>query len=234
MDDFNRRQFIGTVAGSLALPSSAEEPATDLVLWYGQPAEKWTDALPIGNGRLGAMVFGGIDDDRLQLNEDTLWSGGPRQWDNPDAKKHLAEVRRLVLDEKNYVEADRVCRKMQGSYNESYLPLGDLRLGFENPGPVSEYRRELNLDTAVSRVTYRSGDAVFTREAFSSAPDQAMVVRLKSSRPASLTFTISLDSPLTHAREAVGGGMLRLYGKAPSHVEPNYVKSDDPVIYDEG
>jgi alpha-L-fucosidase 2 len=121
---------------------------------------------------------------------------------------------------------------MQGPYNESYLPLGDLRLSFENPGTVSEYRRELNLDTALSRVTYRSGDSVFTREAFASTPDQAIVVRLKSSRPASLSLTVSLDSLLRHTREPVTAGMLRLYGKAPAHVEPNYVKSDDPVVYD--
>ena len=178
------------------------------------------------------MVFGGIHNDRLQLNEDTLWSGGPREWNNPDAKRHLADVRRLVLEEKNYIEADRVCRRMQGPYNESYVPLGELLLGFENPGPISEYRRELNLDTAVSRVSYRSGDAVFTRETFASAPDQAIIVRLKSNKRASLSLTLSLDSPLQHSGEPVSGGLLRIYGKAPSHVEPNYVKSDDPVVYD--
>jgi alpha-L-fucosidase 2 len=84
---FNRRQFVGTVAASLSASAQAQQPETDLVLWYDKPAEKWTDALPLGNGGLGAMVFGGLEDELLQLNEDTLWSGGPRDWNNPDAKE---------------------------------------------------------------------------------------------------------------------------------------------------
>jgi alpha-L-fucosidase 2 len=234
MINLNRREFMGAVAAaSLTTTSATEPPEANLTLWYRQAADKWTDALPIGNGRLGAMVFGGVENERLQLNEDTLWSGSPREWNNPEAKKYLPEVRRLVLEEKNYVEADKVCKKMQGPYNESYLPLGDLRLAFEHAGPVTEYRRELNLDTAVSRVTYRGGDAVFTREAFASAPDQAVVVRLTCTQPGSLTLTVALDSPLHHAAAASGNDTLQLSGKAPSHAEPNYVRSEHPILYDE-
>lgn len=231
----NRREFIGAVPAGLAGVASLVEGAEirDLVLWYRQPATLWTDALPIGNGRLGAMVFGGVESERLQFNEDTLWSGCPKDWDNPEARKHLPEVRRLVLEEQNYPEADRVCQKMQGPYNQSYLPMGTLRLAFDGGPDVTNYRRELDLDTATSRVSYRRGDAEFTREAFSSAPDQAILVRLTCNRPGQLTLTVSLDSELKSSVTADGESQLRLAGKAPSHVDPNYFKSDNPIVYDE-
>src|SRR5208282_3655145 len=108
----------------------------EAVLWYKQPAGKWTDALPIGNGRLGAMVFGGVAAERLQLNEDTLWSGAPRPWNNPEAKQHLEEVRSLVLDRQDYAGGDRLCRQMQGPYNQSYQPLGDLHLEWQPSGEI--------------------------------------------------------------------------------------------------
>src|SRR4051794_31030015 len=101
-----------------------EPMMADLILWYQQPAQQWVEALPVGNGRLGAMVFGGVATERLQLNEDTLWSGGPTDWNNPQAKDVLPEVRRLIFAGK-YVETDALCRKMQGPYNQSYEPLGD-------------------------------------------------------------------------------------------------------------
>ncbi len=226
---------MGTIpAASVATRQAGAAPkAGDPVLWYRQPAAKWTDALPIGNGRLGAMVFGGIETERLQLNEDTLWSGHPREWNNPDARQHLSEIRRLVLEDENYVAADHVCKKMQGPYNQSYVPLGDLKIEFGGGGAATAYRRELNLDTAVSRVTYRSGDAEFTREVFASAPDQVIVVRLTASQSGRLSFTVALDSPLRAATEAEGPDSLCLRGKAPAHVDPDYLKSENPVIYDD-
>src|SRR3954453_5762052 len=117
-------------------PICAEEtmtefPTSDLKLWYRQPAQQWVDALPIGNGRLGAMVFGGVEAERLQLNEDTFWSGGPKPWNNPHALQVLPRVRELVFAGK-YQEADQLCRQMHGPFNESYQPLGDLRLALEH------------------------------------------------------------------------------------------------------
>lgn len=211
-----------------ALP--ADTAPHDLVLWYRKPAAVWTDALPIGNGRLGAMVFGGVESERLQLNEDTLWSGHPREWNNPDAKNHLAALRKLVLEEENYVEADKLCRKLQGPYNQSYLPLGNLWLKFEGGGEVSEYRRELDLDTAIARVSYRRGAAEYTREAFVSAADAMIVIRLQGSQP--FTLEAAIDNPVRSRAEAAGN-TLRLTGKAPAHVDPNYLKSDNPVRYDD-
>src|SRR6202021_1630804 len=147
------REFVALgSAAALAPEVLAQARPGGAILWYRQPAEKWTDALPIGNGRLGAMVFGSVESERLQLNEDTLWSGGPREWNNPGAKQHLAEVRRLVLEQQDYGGGDHECRQMQGPYNESYLPLANLHIKIEHAGPAQDYRRELDLGTAISRV----------------------------------------------------------------------------------
>ncbi len=235
MPRYTRREFVGGVTATLAASKLAAQTdeANRLILWYRKPADKWTDALPVGNGRLGAMVFGGVNDERVQLNEDTLWSGvGPREWNNPDAKQHLPEVRRLVMEAKDYVGADNECKKMQGPYNQSYQPLGNLRLAIEHAGDPTDYRRELDLDTAIARVSYRIAGAQYTREVFASAPDQAVVVRLTTDAPAGLTLTVAIDSPVQSNSQTEGNATLRLIGKAAAQVEPNYVNSRNPVIYD--
>jgi alpha-L-fucosidase 2 len=228
-----RREFVASAAALCAAQADPQAPAPGaLVLWYKQPAARWTDALPLGNGRLGAMIFGGVTDERIQLNEDTLWSGAPREWNNPDAKQHLAEVRRLVFDDQDYVGADRVCQRMQGPYNESYQPIGNLHIVIGHSAAADGYRRELDLDSALSRVSYRIGQSEYTREAFASAPSQVIAVRYATTDPAGLNLIVSIDSPVRSKSEASGAGVLRLTGKAPSHAEPNYVRSSDPVQYD--
>ncbi len=228
MTHATRREFIATVSGALALGA---ESSSDLKLWYRQPAKIWTDALPVGNGRLGAMVFGGVETERLALNEDTLWSGSPRPWNNRDAKKALPEVRRLVAEEK-YHEADALCKKMQGPYNQSYQPLGNLILKFDARGDVADYRRDLDLDTAIATVSYRVGGARFTREVFCSAPDRAIMVRLACDKPGLLTFSATLESPV-RSDSTISAGDLRLAGKAPAHVDPNYFHTANPIVYDD-
>jgi alpha-L-fucosidase 2 len=232
----SRRDFIRTTGATLAsaLTPAAGAPAPDsLTLWYRQPAAQWTEALPIGNGRLGAMIFGSVESERLQLNEDTLWSGSPRDWNNPDAKNHLAEVRRLVLEQKDYAAAEKACQKMQGPYTESYQPLGDLHLDFGTQPEVAGYRRELDLNTAIARVTYRAGNVEFTREVLASAPDDVIAINLTASQPGALTFTVRLDSPLRSKTDSPRPGFLRLAGKAPSHVDPSYLDAKDGVQYDD-
>src|SRR5215212_5503170 len=160
----------------------SEQPASDLILWYRQPAQQWVEALPIGNGRLGAMLFGGVASERLQLNHDTLWSGGPSDWNNPRAKDILPELRALIFAGQ-YAEADQVAKQMQGPYGQSYLPLGDLHLAFRHSAPMDSYQRWLDLDSATAGVRYTLDGATFTREAFASAPDQAIVVRLACDQP---------------------------------------------------
>ena len=226
-----RREFVAGISAAIGAAGAAPaEPA--LQLWYSKPAEIWTDALPIGNGRLGAMIFGGAPIERIQFNEDSLWSGSPRPWNNPDAKRHLPEVRRLVLEKQDYVGADQVCKKMQGPFNESYLPMGDLHIRVDHGVELRDYRRELDLDTAVARVSYRIGKAQYVREAFVSMPDQLIVLRMTTTDPAGMNLTLALDSPVRSTTE-VHDGLLILTGKAPSHTEPNYVQSDKPIVYDD-
>jgi len=207
-------------------------PVNNLALWYKQPARLWTEALPIGNGRLGAMVFGGVESERFQLNEDTLWSGFPKDWNNPAAKAVLPEIRRLLRQQK-FTEADALCKKMQGPYNQSYLPLGDLHLQFEGLADVTNYRRELNLDTAIATTTFQSGQTTYTREVFSSFPDQLIVVRCTANGPVKLNFSATLSSALRAKSAAAGPTSLQLTGKAPAHVDPNYYRTPNPIIYDE-
>lgn len=221
------------VSASLAAARADVPPAAGLLLWYRKPADKWTDALPIGNGRLGAMVFGGAPVERIQLNENTLWSGAPRPWNNPEAKQHLPEVRRLVLEEQDYVAADGVCKKMQGPYNESYLPMADLHLRMDHGPEVNAYRRELDLDTGLSRVSYRVGTAEYVREAFASFPDQVIALRLTTTDPAGMGLTLTLDSLVRSTTAVAGEGLMVLTGKAPAHTEPNYVRSNNAVVYDD-
>jgi alpha-L-fucosidase 2 len=238
----SRREFVkqsAALAGALTVEragaghskaGATQQVASDLTLWYRRPAQQWVEALPVGNGRLGAMVFGGVERERLQLNEDTLWTGGPRDWNNPNAPKALAEVRRLVAEGK-YVEADRAARGMQGLYTQSYAPLGDLVLTFEHGNASRGYRRQLDLQSAIAAVRYRIGDTNYVREVIASHPDQAIVVRLSADRPGMITFTATLDSLLRHDVQQ-DGDVLKLAGRAPAHADPSYFDSGKtPIVY---
>ncbi|NLA52482.1 MAG: glycoside hydrolase family 95 protein, partial [Alcaligenaceae bacterium] len=205
-----------------------------LKLWYQRPAQEWVEALPIGNGRMGGMVFGGVEKERIQMNEDTLWSGHPRDTNNYDAINHLDEVRQLIFDGQ-YVKAQEIIEeKMVGTWNQSYQPMVDLYLDFSHLGDVAEYRRELDLDTAVARVEYRVGDVNYTREFFVSAADQVLAARVSSGIPGKVTMDIRLKSVHPASIAKIDDKCICLHGRVPSHVEPNYVKIDKAVIYDEG
>ncbi|MCX6047564.1 MAG: glycoside hydrolase family 95 protein, partial [Chloroflexi bacterium] len=164
-----------------------------LKLWYRQPAAQWVEALPIGNGRLGAMVFGGAEQEHLQLNEDTLWSGARREWNTPGAKAALPDLRKAIFAG-NFGEADQLAKQLQGVFTQSYQPLGDLHVSVVHDGTIRDYYRDLDLDTAVATVQYRVKDTTFLREAFVSAPAQAIVLHLYCDRPGQLNFTVHLDS----------------------------------------
>ncbi|HET9316377.1 MAG TPA: glycoside hydrolase family 95 protein [Vicinamibacteria bacterium] len=166
------------------------------VLFYRQPAKEWVEALPVGNGRLGAMVFGGVPEERIQLNEDTFWSGGPYDPVNEEALQYLPVVRQLLWEGRYREAQDLADRKLMGRprHLQAYQPLGDLRLTMVGHGRPTEYRRELDLDRAVVRIRYRIGPTTFTREVFASAPDQSIVVRLAADGPAKLHFAATLDS----------------------------------------
>ena len=232
MSRLTRRDFVAGVSALACIGDAAAQENGGLVLWFKKPAAQWTDALPIGNGRLGAMVFGGAKEERLQLNEDTLWSGAPRQWNNPEALKHLPEVRRLVLEEQDYVAADKVTKQMQGPFAEAYQPVGDLRIVMDHAEDVADYRRDLDLDSAVARTSYRVGEAHYEREAFVSAVDQVVVLRMTTTAPGGMNLTLGLGSPQRNAESSASAGLLRVTGKAPSHIVHTPKDPDDAVHYD--
>ena len=169
---------------------------TELELWYETPAREWTEALPVGNGRLGAMVFGGVPRERLQLNEETLWTGGPYSQVNPDAWPHLEDVRALIFAGQ-YAEAEALAeRTLMGRplKQMSYQPAGDLWIEQDLPGDAVGYRRALDLDAAMAVTTFRAGDTAFAREVLATAADGVIVIRLSADRPGSITFALSLTS----------------------------------------
>jgi len=190
------KQFFDPAQESKLSPKP-DAPTGKWVLWYQQPGSYWTDALPLGNGRLGAMVFGGVKREIVQLNEDTLWSGKPIDRAKPGAAEHLDEARRLLFNGK-YEEGQKlVYEKIMGlRLNRgihTYQSLGNVEFDFEyDDVPVTGYKRQLDLDTGVAAVAYTVGDVTYRREVFISAPDQVVVIRLSSDSPGSLSFGLSL------------------------------------------
>ena len=197
-------------------PMVGEAPAPDepLSLWYRQPARTWVEALPVGNGRLGAMVFGGTEQERLQLNEDTLWAGGPYDPVNPKAKDALPEVRRLIFEGQYGKARSRVATRVMAKplTQMPYQCLGDLFLTFPQAAAVSGYRRDLNLDTAVAAVTYSADGVRFTREVFSSPVDQVIVMKISADKRTAVSFSTRVHSPLRSDVAAVDGDTLVLHG----------------------
>ncbi|MHC4157008.1 MAG: glycoside hydrolase family 95 protein, partial [Planctomycetota bacterium] len=188
----------------------AERKGT-LKLWYSRPAKEWVEALPIGNGRLGAMVFGGVAEERIQLNEDTVWAGGPYDPTNPEALAALPKVRELIFAGKYRAAHQLIEEKMMARplRQMPYQPVGNLRLKFHEGGQdFSGYHRELDLETAIVRVAYRMGGVRYRREIFSSAVDQVIVMRLTADKPGSIAFSATMDSPQSVAVEASAGGLV--------------------------
>jgi alpha-L-fucosidase 2 len=196
------------LAATLPLFATEKSFAPETAIWFGTPAKDFTESTPLGNGRLGAMMFGGVDEERIVLNESSVWSGSRQDADRPEACKVLPEIQKLLLEGRNseaeaLVNANFTC-KGPGSANGSgdsqygcYQVLGNLHLSF--PGgtqsPVENYRRELNLNDAVAHMEFTRGGVTFTREMFASAPDQVMVLRLSSNRSKEITFDARLDRP---------------------------------------
>lgn len=182
-----------------------------LKLWYEQPASEWVEALPIGNGRLGAMVFGGIGAERVQFNESTVWTGHPHCYDHEGALHALPRMRQLLAEARTSFlrgdieaagclqkEAEQIGMREFMSVplrQKAYQPCGDLRLLFHGGGEAAEYHRELDLDSAVATVRYRIGDTVFKRECFASNPGDVIVLRITGDRPGKIGFMARMDSP---------------------------------------
>ena len=188
----------GLCASSAISVSKRRVPAEErLRLWYRQPAARWEEALPIGNGRLGAMIFGRVAQERLQLNEDTFWSGSPYYPDSPDAFAALPQVRALIAQGR-YKEASALASAKVMARPLTQMPystLGDLLLDFDTPEEPRDYMRALDLEQAITRISYRTSRGAVQREAFVSAPDQVILLRLQATEGESLSFTIGYRGP---------------------------------------
>ncbi|MBN8456973.1 MAG: glycoside hydrolase family 95 protein [Verrucomicrobia bacterium] len=229
---------------ALAAASVQGAPADPPALWYLQPAANWTEALPLGNGRMGAMVFGGVAEERIQFNESTVWTGKPHEYHHEGAAKFLPVLRDLCNQSRKLsIEADglekrgerdaanqrrKEAKEKQKEAEDigrrefmsiplgqrTYQPCGDLRITFPAGDECTNYRRKLDLDTAVSTVTYQAGGITFKRECFASFPDQVIVLRMSADKPASISFNARLDSPHKSSRTEIRqGDQLALVGQ---------------------
>jgi alpha-L-fucosidase 2 len=205
---------------SCAAPSSnASAIKTDdsLCLWYDKPAQKWEQALPVGNGRLGAMVFGGVEVERIQLNEESVWAGPPVPQIKPGTYEAIQKARQLLFENRQ-AEAEQLIAR-QVMVNDvgprSYQTLGDLHLILNQPkGMVSNYRRQLNLNTAIATTTFTIDGIAYTRQVFSSPVDQVIVVCLLADKPGTVNLEIALDRPADFETKSIGNNMLSMSGQA--------------------
>jgi len=206
---------------------------SDHVLWYKQPAQLFEESLVLGNGRIGASVFGGVNTDKIFLNDATLWSGEPVNANmNPEAYKNLPAIRE-ALNKGNYRLADKLNHKLQGKFSESYAPLGSLTLHFNHSTEPKYYYRKLDISNAISEVSYEINGVQYTREYFVSYPDKMLVIKLSSNQPGALNFDVSFESLLKN-NISVTDSTLQLKGHAPIHIEPVYRGAiANSIIYDE-
>ncbi len=203
-------------------------------LWYKQPAQYFEETLVLGNGKMGASVFGGVNSDKIYLNDVTLWSGEPVNANmNPEAYKNVPAIREALKDE-DYKRADELNKKLQGKFSESYAPLGTFFIDMRHEGEASNYYRELNISEAVSRTMYKINDVMFTREYFISYPDKIMVIKLTSSKKGELNFDIKMKS-LLRSKISATNYSLTMKGYAPIHAEPSYRGNmPNAVVFEEG
>ena len=211
--------FILALALLMGACSHDTKQESDLKLWYDKPAEVWNEALPVGNGRLGAMVFGDPAHETIQLNEETFWSGGPSRNDNPKAREALPEVRNLIFDGK-YQEAEKmvnenmVAEQLHGSM---YQTIGNLNLTFPGHDNYSNYYRELDIENALFTATYSVNGVDYNREVFASKPDQVIAVKLSASEKGSLSFSANFEEPLQKSARAIDANTLEMTGLSGSH-----------------
>ena len=214
------KQFINLLLLSLVICScSSEKHETDLKLWYPEPANMWEEALPIGNGRLGAMVFGNPANELIQLNENTIWAGSPNRNDNPDALEALPLVRQLIFDGK-YIEAQDVANQKiitRKSHGQPYQTAGNLRLNFEGHENFTDFYRELDIERAVATTRYMVDGVQYSREMFSSFTDEVVMVRLSADKAGAINFSAMLDRPGNVDVSTMGNDMLRMSGITSSH-----------------
>lgn len=215
--------------------AGGQPPAKNLsstILYMDQPAASWYEATPIGNGRLGGMVYGGVTKDTIRTNDDTFWSGEPRDLQRPGAYKCLPEIRKLLLEEKNLEAQELIDKHMLGPWNQNYMPLADILLEWPGNGNVSGYRRELDLNRGVVTITYTQNGVNYKRELFASYPDQALIMNISADKENAVEFIAGLGSQINNQTK-VEGDQIVINGQAPWHTDPNYTGVHPPV-YKEG
>ncbi len=214
------KYFFGLILLLLATPGIAQD-GPGLKLWYDAPSgTTWENALPVGNGRLGAMIYGNVAKETIQLNEHTVWSGGPNRNDNPDARAALPQIRQLIFDGKQK-EAEQLANESiitKKSHGQLFQPVGSLHLAFGGHENFTNYYRELDIERAVAKTSYVVGGVTYTREVLASFPDQVVAVHLTASQPNSLSFTASFATPHPNAaRNATPARELVLAGTTADH-----------------
>lgn len=227
--------FITSLSFSLMIVFTAcvsQGAKVDQKLWYHEPSNVWEEALPLGNGRLGAMVFGNPTDELFQLNDNTLWSGYPKESNNPKALTALAEIRKAIFEEDYTKATDLWKRNAQGPYTARYLPMANLHVKMPNLGEVRNFYRDLNISKAISTVSFEANGIKYKRTSFISYPDQVMVVRFEADKDKSLNFDVGLTSKLNYATETKANDLLVLKGKAPSYVAHRKSEAAQ-IVYDE-
>jgi len=209
-----KRIILVCVISLLALINLSAQDSTLLKLWYNQPAKQWVEALPIGNGRLGAMVFGNPFNEQIQLNENTIWGGQPHRNDNPDAKEALPKVRQLIFEGKYKEAQDLANQKIisRNSHGMPYQTAGNLNLLFPGHENFTNYYRELNIETAVAATLYEIDGVKYKHEAFTSFPDQLIVFRITADKPDKISFTASMSHPAQVDISADGSDKLIMSG----------------------
>ncbi|MGR3811080.1 glycoside hydrolase family 95 protein [Jiulongibacter sp. NS-SX5] len=216
----------------LLLPFFSFAQQYPLKLWFDEPANHFEEALVLGNGRSGVTVFGGADQEKLYLNDISLWAGEPVDpYMNPEAHTYMPLVREALANE-DYKAADSLMHFIQGSFSQSFAPLGDLTIDFRHT-PVDDYYRELDLDNATVNIRYTHLGHMFERSYFYSHPDKALVMRFKTDSPDGIFATLKMDSQLRNSSKAQGE-FLHKNGKAPVRIDPSYYNQNtDPIIYEE-
>lgn len=200
-------------------------------LWYEQAAKAWTEALPVGNGRLGAMIFGKTGVEVIPLNEDSLWSGYPRDLNPKKKRESFLQAVELSKNKKYHEAQELIEKELTSGWSQSYMPLGGLVLSFKHMDVTSGYIRKLDLETAVASVEYEADGVQYKREMFVSAPDNVIVLQIKSDKPESVNFTLGFECQLKSA-VSIENDCIVLKGEAPSYVEPSYIKDCvNPVVY---
>jgi alpha-L-fucosidase 2 len=204
----------------------------DKTLWYKQPAQYFEEALVLGNGTVGATVFGGVKQEKIYLNEATLWSGEPVNANmNPEAYKNIPAIREALKNE-DYKLANELNKKIQGTFSASFAPLGTMFLDFQHQSEPTNYYRELNIGNATSKTTYTVDNVQFTREYFISNPDKIFVIKLKSSKKGALNFDLKFNSLLKYQVET-GNSFLKAKGVAPIKATPSYIRDANAIAFDD-